>query len=79
MVQWRRRFESHPPTDIAPLVIQGRRDRTVDWRYNLRIIDSLFEPRVCYIPEARHHLVNEAPEIRRQIFQVIDGELDGPA
>lgn len=77
MVAWRRRFEAFSPTDIAPLVIQGQQDRTVDWRYNLKAINALFEPRIFYIPEARHHLVNESPEIRRQIFLAIDGELDG--
>ena len=75
MIEWRRRFESHQPTNIAPLVIQGRADTTVDWRYNIRTIQRLFAPRIFYIPQARHHLVNESPEIRAQIFQAIDGEL----
>ena len=75
MVQWRRRFEVRAPTDIAPLVIQGRADTTVDWRYNLRTIERLFEPRIFFVPQARHHLVNETPEIRAQIFKAIDGEL----
>lgn len=75
MVTWRRRFEAYPPTDIAPLVIQGQRDTTVDWRYNIKVIGRLFRPRVFYIEQARHHLVNESPEIRTQIFKAIDGEL----
>lgn len=75
MVAWRRRFESYPATDIAPLVIQGQADTTVDWRYNLPVIERLFRPRVFFIPQARHHLVNESPAIRAQIFKAIDGEL----
>ena len=75
MMAWRQRFERHRPTDIAPLVIQGRADTTVDWRYNVRIIERLFEPRIFFVPRARHHLVNETPEIRAQIFKAIDGEL----
>lgn len=75
MVEWRRRFEQYPPTDIAPLVIQGQADTTVDWRYNMRVIERLFRPRIFYIPGARHHLVNETPAVRAQIFQAIDGEL----
>ncbi len=77
MLEWRRRFERHAPTDIEPLVIQGRADRTVDWRYNVKVISELFAPRIFYIPEARHHLVNESPAIRARIFQAIDGELFG--
>ncbi|NBC22912.1 MAG: alpha/beta fold hydrolase [Gammaproteobacteria bacterium] len=77
MVNWRRRFEAYEPSDIAPLVIQGQADTTVDWRYNMQIIEKLFEPRIFYIPQARHHLVNESREIRAQIFQAIEGELSG--
>ncbi|MEQ8484728.1 MAG: alpha/beta hydrolase [Pseudomonadales bacterium] len=76
MVAWRRRFERYAPTDIAPLVIQGQADRTVDWRYNVGVIERLFAPRIFYVPEARHHLVNESAAIRAQIFQAIDGELN---
>jgi alpha-beta hydrolase superfamily lysophospholipase len=75
MIQWRRRFEVYPRSDLAPLVIQGRADTTVDWRYNLRVIERLFRPRVFYVPAARHHLVNEVPGLRAQIFKAIDGEL----
>jgi alpha-beta hydrolase superfamily lysophospholipase len=76
MQAWRRRFERYQPTDIAPLVIQGRADTTVDWRYNVKVIERLFEPRIFYVPQARHHLVNESAAIRAQIFQAIDGELN---
>jgi alpha-beta hydrolase superfamily lysophospholipase len=77
MVQWRRRFERYRPSDLRLLVVQGHADQTVDWRYNLKVISRLFAPRVFYIPEARHHLVNESAAIRARIFQAIDGELDG--
>ncbi|MEZ5558463.1 MAG: alpha/beta hydrolase [Pseudomonadales bacterium] len=75
MLAWKRRFERYAPSSIAPLVVQGHADRTVDWRYNMRVIERLFEPRLFYIPEARHHLVNESPEIRARMFQAIEGEL----
>ncbi len=75
MVAWRRRFERYPPSDLRVLVVQGHADETVDWRYNLKVIERLFVPRVFAIPPARHHLVNESPEIRASIFQAIDGEL----
>ena len=76
MVAWRRGFERRTRTDIRPLVIQGHADQTVDWRYNMKVISRLFEPRIFFIPEARHHLVNESQAIRAQIFQAIDGELE---
>jgi alpha-beta hydrolase superfamily lysophospholipase len=57
-------------------VVQGQSDQTVDWKYNMQILERLFEPEVLYIPEARHHLVNESAAIRAQIFAAIDAELD---
>lgn len=77
MVEWRRRFERYAASDLRLLVVQGHADQTVDWRYNLKVIGRLFESRVFYLPEARHHLVNESAAIRARIFQAIDGELDG--
>jgi len=76
MQAWRQRFERYRPTDLAPLVVQGHADRTVDRRYNVRVIERLFRPRVFYIPEARHHLVNESPSIRARMFAAIAEELD---
>lgn len=75
MIAWKRRFEARAPTDLDPLVVQGHADRTVDWRYNMKVISRLFEPRLFFIPEARHHLVNESPAVRAQIFEAIDAEL----
>jgi alpha-beta hydrolase superfamily lysophospholipase len=77
MQAWRKRFERHRPSDLTPLVIQGHADRTIDRRYGARVIERLFRPRVFYIPEARHHLVNESPLIREQIFTAVAAELDG--
>lgn len=80
MLAWERQFQQRAPRDQAPLVIQGRRDGTVAWRYNLRVIRSKF-PRatVVELPEARHHLVNETPELRQQIFAAIDRYWNLPA
>lgn len=75
MIAWKKRFVGYDATDLTPLVIQGRADRTVDYRYNLKVIEQLFDARVIYVPEARHHLVNESAAIRRVIFSAIDGEL----
>ena len=75
MVAWKQRFLRYDPCDIQPLVVQGKQDRTVDWRYNLRIIGRLFRPRIVLLPPARHQLVNESAEIRAQVFAAITEEL----
>jgi lysophospholipase len=76
MQNWRKRFERYSGTNLTPLVIQGHADRTVDRKYNLKVISRLFTPRVFYIPEAKHHLVNESPAVRERMFDEIARELD---
>ena len=72
MVEWMRRFEARPPSDLSLLVLQGSADKTVDWRYNVKVIERLFLPEIVYLPEARHHLVNESPALRARMFSEID-------
>jgi alpha-beta hydrolase superfamily lysophospholipase len=73
MVAWMRDFERHPRLPLDPKIIQGHADRTVGWRYNLKLIRSKCEPRVLEIPGARHHLVNESEVIREQMWSWLDG------
>jgi alpha-beta hydrolase superfamily lysophospholipase len=55
------------------LVLQGDNDGTVDWRYNMKKIASLFpQCRIEYLHGAGHHLANETAEIRRQYFLLVD-------
>ena len=68
MVAWMQRFESSGSTDYAVKVIQGYADRTVDWQYNLKVVERLFRASVLHIPEARHHLVNESDRIRTEMW-----------
>jgi alpha-beta hydrolase superfamily lysophospholipase len=71
LMRWMQRFVLHQPTDITPLVIQGRQDATVDWHYNLSVIQRLFRARIHYLPDARHHLVNESPTTRAELLTIL--------
>lgn len=69
LIRWVKRFK-RARIALSPAVIQGGEDETIDWRYNLKMIRRNFvEPSVHFIPEARHHLVNESEEIRRKVFE----------
>ncbi len=72
MREWVREFLTRPVTDLAPLVVQGTRDETVDWRWNLKVIREKF-PRadVHMLDGARHHLVNETPALRAVVFEAL--------
>ena len=58
------------------LVLQGDRDGTVGWRYNMKAIAKLFPgSRIEYLPGAGHQLANESAAIRSRYAASIDAWL----
>lgn len=78
MNSWMDWFLKLPPSPLPVLIVQGELDDTVDWRYNLTIVREKF-PRaeVLQLPTARHHLVAEAGDIRREVFEAAGQFLAG--
>ncbi|CAG8864506.1 2-succinyl-6-hydroxy-2, 4-cyclohexadiene-1-carboxylate synthase [Pseudomonas fluorescens] len=76
LVNWVERIESAPSSLRRPLIVQGEADGTVDWPYNLKVLKAKFaDPQILMLPEARHHLANELPDIRERYFTFIDQRL----
>ena len=72
LMDYLRRFKAAAPCDTPLHVIQGTEDRTVDWPYNLaRLADKFPNTHTYMVEGARHHLVNESPEYRSQVFQKV--------
>jgi alpha-beta hydrolase superfamily lysophospholipase len=63
---------------IGPvLVLQGDRDTTVDWRYNIAHIGDLFPgSRIELLAGAGHQLANEALSQRERYLAIVDKYLD---
>jgi alpha-beta hydrolase superfamily lysophospholipase len=58
--KWMKRFLLHKPCEHGPLVVQGKKDSTVDWLYNVGVIKKKFpKGKIVYLETARHHLANE--------------------
>ena len=75
LVRWMQKFEEREgDPEFCPLIVQGESDRTVDWRYNVKLLESRYSPKVLWLPEGRHHLVNESPGLRQQMFAWLDEE-----
>lgn len=56
----------------SALVIQGDNDLTVDWPYNLEVIQKLYpQTEVEYLAGAGHQLANELPETIAHYFSVV--------
>lgn len=70
--KWIPYIEALPAIDVPVNLIQGDADQTVDWRYNLGVLRRKFPNlRLQMIPGGQHHLVNESPRLREQIYSVI--------
>ena len=74
--RWVPRIEAAPRSNRSPLIIQGEADMTVAWQHNLRVLQSKFAtPQILRLPEARHHLANEAPALRQRYFEFLSQRL----
>ncbi len=70
--RWIPQLEARRPTDFPLVVVQGDEDKTVDWHHNLGVIREKF-PRVDIhmVPQGRHQLANESPELQEPVFAQI--------
>ena len=75
--KWIPRIEQADPSSQTPLVIQGQLDGTVDWQHNMRVLEQKFaNPKMFFLPKARHHLANEDALIRREYLAWLAAELE---
>ncbi|TWI52289.1 alpha-beta hydrolase superfamily lysophospholipase [Pseudomonas duriflava] len=76
LARWIPMIERAPKSTRRPIIVQGEQDYTVDWRYNLGVLEDKFDrPEVLRLPEARHHLVNETEALRQRYFAFLSDRL----
>jgi lysophospholipase len=73
MKEWNHMFCKFAPLQKKVLVVQGTGDMTVDWQYNLPLIQrKLPNAKISMIADAGHQLVNESEHYRAQLFATLD-------
>jgi len=73
MVDWSARFVAYPVSDLAPKLLQGDSDRTVDWKFGLTLYARRYpDHRHLIVPGGRHHLANESAHKRAQMWTFLD-------
>ncbi|MDR5866410.1 alpha/beta hydrolase [Halomonas koreensis] len=78
MRRWMPQLLALPANPLPTLILQGERDLTVDWQWNLDVLARKFpNAEIHRHPEARHHLVNEAEPIRRSLFRELERFIAG--
>lgn len=77
MVDWFKRFEQYPESELAPVIVQGDQDRTVDAHYNLAVFSRRYpHSHQWIIAGGRHHLANESAYLRGQMWRYLDAQCD---
>jgi lysophospholipase len=67
LYDWNARLAAATPCDKEVFILQGDRDTTVDWRYNLGLLRAKFPAaNVKMVKGARHELFNESIELREE-------------
>ncbi|SEA99149.1 lysophospholipase [Thalassobacillus cyri] len=73
MLHWNKLLDHYPPTNTPTFVIQGNKDNTVAWQYNLKFIEEKFpHAKMVQIDNGRHALFNESEEIRELVFSFVN-------
>lgn len=73
LVKWNDSIKKGEPSPINVFVIQGKKDTTVDWKYNVIFLLKKFPNiEIKLVENGRHHLLNEEETIRRQVFASIN-------
>lgn len=72
MANWVTEMGCSTENPFAINVIQGDQDSTVDWRHNIKVLQGKFpNMELQVIQGAGHHLVNEVPVLREEIFAAL--------
>lgn len=75
--RWVSYMETMPTSSFPLRVIQGHKDETVDWRYNLQYLRKHFSRlQVVEIPEASHQLANEGEQARQVVLRCLKEVLE---
>jgi alpha-beta hydrolase superfamily lysophospholipase len=76
LYHWQQHFQDAPVSAIPTLVVQGDKDGTVDWRYDLKQIPKKFTClKIVILAGARHHIANESEFYRGPLFDEIENFL----
>jgi alpha-beta hydrolase superfamily lysophospholipase len=72
MLRWNKKIQSYAPISQPIVIIQGTKDESVEWSYNLPFISQLFANcKIHLIQDAGHTLFCELPAFREKVIQLV--------
>ena len=73
LYKWNDRIADLPVSNKEIFVIQGKKDTTVAWKYNIKFIKGKFSnTKVMLVKDGRHQLLNESADLRNDVFSNIN-------
>jgi alpha-beta hydrolase superfamily lysophospholipase len=80
LYRWEKRVRDYPAWPGSVVIVQGDRDKVVDWRHSIEFLqDRIEHTEISMIPGARHQLVNESKALRVQVLDSIFSNINQPA
>ncbi len=69
LIRWNELIKEGASSPIPILILQGKKDATVDWRYNVGFLLKKF-PNIDIelIENGKHHLFNEKDDKRKSVY-----------
>jgi alpha-beta hydrolase superfamily lysophospholipase len=69
LINWNEEIHTYNPTNTDTCIIQGNKDETIDWKYNLAFVKKKFRSLQTFqISNGRHALFNEKEQIQEEVF-----------
>ncbi len=76
LIRWNEWIKDGESSTVPILILQGKKDTTVDWKYNINFLLKKFpNTDIKLIKNGKHHLLNEEKQIRNKIFSSIHSYL----
>ena len=77
LYDWNDKIKTVEPNDRSIAVIQGTKDTTVSYKYNMKFVKSKFpNVAITMIADSRHELFNESKELRQIVLERTVGHLE---
>ena len=69
MKGWVEECRNMAPCSYPVTILQGKRDSTLSWRFNIKLLQEKFpNADIHLLDDAQHHMVNESTELREKVF-----------
>ncbi|MBM7702195.1 alpha/beta hydrolase [Metabacillus iocasae] len=73
LIQWNNQVDTFQSVSHPLLIVQGKKDKTVDWRYNLKVLKEKFPHcHIQMIRKGKHQLLNEQEKIQKDVHEIIE-------